>query len=111
MKIYNQVLIRVILLNKKSGRELFMKILVTGAAGFIGFHLTRRLIKENHQVVGLDNINDYYSTDLKYARLAEVGIQKNHIIEDDIVKSVINRSEEHTSELQSRFDLVCRLLL
>jgi len=51
-----------------------MKILVTGAAGFIGFHLVRRLVSEQHQVFGLDNINDYYDINLKYARLAETGI-------------------------------------
>ncbi|MBT8185667.1 MAG: NAD-dependent epimerase [Eudoraea sp.] len=51
-----------------------MKILVTGAAGFIGFHLASRLVKMGHHVVGLDNINDYYDIDLKYARLAQLGI-------------------------------------
>jgi UDP-glucuronate 4-epimerase len=50
------------------------KILITGTAGFIGFHLVRRLLKEGHQIVGLDNINDYYDINLKYARLAETGI-------------------------------------
>ncbi|MCX6865639.1 MAG: NAD-dependent epimerase [Verrucomicrobia bacterium] len=45
------------------------KILVTGAAGFIGFHLTRRLLDQGHQVVGLDNLNDYYDVHLKQARL------------------------------------------
>ncbi len=45
------------------------KILVTGAAGFIGFHLSRRLLKEGDTVVGLDNLNDYYDVSLKQARL------------------------------------------
>lgn len=51
-----------------------MKILVTGAAGFIGFHLSLCLVKQGHWVVGLDNLNDYYDPKLKYARLAELGV-------------------------------------
>ncbi|AAS97825.1 NAD-dependent epimerase [Nitratidesulfovibrio vulgaris] len=47
-----------------------MHVLVTGAAGFIGFHLSRRLLAEGHTVVGLDNLNDYYSIQLKRDRLA-----------------------------------------
>lgn len=47
-----------------------MKVLVTGAAGFIGFHLSRRLMQEGHTVVGLDNMNDYYDPQLKKDRLS-----------------------------------------
>ena len=54
------------------------KIFVTGAAGFIGFHLCEKLIKQGFDVIGLDNINDYYSVDLKYARLRELGIERNN---------------------------------
>lgn len=69
-----------------------MKILVTGAAGFIGFHLVRRLISGEDEVLGLDNVNDYYSTDLKYDRLAELGILKQSVQEDKIVESSTNEN-------------------
>lgn len=51
-----------------------LKILVTGTAGFIGFHLTKKLLDLGHDVVGLDNINGYYDVKLKFARLNELGI-------------------------------------
>ncbi|EFH2757631.1 SDR family NAD(P)-dependent oxidoreductase, partial [Escherichia coli] len=46
-----------------------MKFLVTGAAGFIGFHVCQRLLESGHEVVGIDNMNDYYDVSLKQARL------------------------------------------
>ena len=54
-----------------------MKLLVTGAAGFIGYHLTKRLAKENHTISCIDNINDYYDVDLKYGRLASLGFSSD----------------------------------
>jgi len=51
-----------------------MKVLVTGTAGFIGYHLTRFLLERGDEVIGIDNINDYYDVNLKYGRLAETGI-------------------------------------
>jgi UDP-glucuronate 4-epimerase len=53
-----------------------MKILITGTAGFIGFHLAKRLLERGDTVVGIDNINNYYDVNLKYARLAETGISR-----------------------------------
>jgi UDP-glucuronate 4-epimerase len=51
-----------------------MNILITGIAGFIGFHLAKQLAALGNEVVGLDNINNYYDTNLKYGRLNELGI-------------------------------------
>lgn len=50
------------------------KILVTGAAGFIGFHLSKRLLQRGDQVVGLDNLNDYYDVNLKLSRLKQIAM-------------------------------------
>src|SRR2546427_9672862 len=47
-----------------------MTILLTGVAGFIGFHLARRLMADGHEVYGIDNVNDYYDPSLKQARLS-----------------------------------------
>jgi UDP-glucuronate 4-epimerase len=51
------------------------KVLVTGVAGFIGYHLAQRLIKEGVEVIGIDNLNDYYDVNLKKARLAQLDSQ------------------------------------
>jgi UDP-glucuronate 4-epimerase len=53
-----------------------MKILVTGAAGFIGFHVCKALLANGHLVIGLDSINDYYDPNLKFARLKELGLRQ-----------------------------------
>jgi len=53
-----------------------MKILVTGAAGFIGFHTCLKLVIQGHEVYGIDNINDYYNPKLKFDRLNELGFKE-----------------------------------
>ena len=56
-----------------------MKILVTGTAGFIGYHLAKKLLERGDTVVGLDNINDYYDVNLKYTRLGKLGIDRGEV--------------------------------
>ncbi len=53
-----------------------MKVLITGLAGFIGFHLGKKLLDEGYKVVGFDNLNDYYDVQLKLDRLKELGIEE-----------------------------------
>ena len=52
-----------------------MKVLITGVAGFIGFHLAKKMIQEGYDVIGIDNINQYYDVNLKMARLENLGIK------------------------------------
>src|SRR3546814_14599287 len=54
-----------------------MAVLVTGAAGFIGFHVAQQLMERGHSVVGIDNLNDYYDPALKQARLARLDGRNN----------------------------------
>ena len=98
-----------------------MHILVTGAAGFIGFHLCRALLANGHSVVGLDNINSYYTTDLKFGRLAELGIARESVQENVMVQSssygdfrFIKCTLEDNSTMETvfaaeKFDKVCNL--
>lgn len=63
------------------------RVLITGAAGFIGFHLARRLVDQGYQVTGLDIINDYYDVNLKYDRLELSGIARDQISYKQLVSS------------------------
>ncbi|HUI33009.1 MAG TPA: NAD-dependent epimerase/dehydratase family protein [Dysgonamonadaceae bacterium] len=66
-----------------------MKIIVTGAAGFIGFHVVKKLLEQGYEVVGIDSINSYYDVNLKYARLSETGIMEEEIQDHCFVQSTI----------------------
>lgn len=63
------------------------KTLITGTAGFIGFHLARKLLERGDEVIGLDSINDYYDLRVKYGRLSETGIDKEKIEYNKLVQS------------------------
>ena len=67
-------------------------ILVTGAAGFIGYHLCKSLISKGYRVVGIDDINNYYDVNIKYSRLEILGIKNNKAKEWNVcVQSQKNR--------------------
>jgi UDP-glucuronate 4-epimerase len=98
-----------------------VKILVTGTAGFIGYHLAKKLLELGHKVIGYDNINNYYDVNLKYARLNELGIEQNDIKDDKLVVSSTNTNhsfikanledKEILNNLfkTQKFDAVCNL--
>lgn len=99
-----------------------MKILVTGMAGFIGYHTALKLISQGHYVYGIDNINDYYDTQLKYDRLNELGVLQNEAKEELFeCKSskfqnlkfkkldLINGTELDKLFQKEQFDKVCHL--
>ncbi len=66
-----------------------MKILITGTAGFIGFHATNKFLEKGHSVIGIDNINDYYDVNLKFARLENAGISQSQIEYNKVVQSTL----------------------
>ncbi|MCK9472261.1 NAD-dependent epimerase [Sulfurimonas sp.] len=98
-----------------------MKILITGTAGFIGFHLAKKLLERGDEVVGIDNINDYYDVNIKYARLKELGISNKTVIETLPIASskyknhkFIKMNLEDTQAINNlfeieKFDAVCNL--
>jgi UDP-glucuronate 4-epimerase len=96
-----------------------MKILITGIAGFIGFHLAKSLAKEGHTIIGIDSLNSYYDVSLKIARLKELGIQQTifplkEIHSEDLSIGFINVSLEDKSNLEKifikeNFDVVVNL--
>ena len=98
-----------------------MKILVTGTAGFIGYFLAKKFLERGDEVVGLDNINDYYDVNLKYARLNELGIDKDEIKDNKLILSSSYKKHKFVkmdlSDTQNiyklfeeeKFDAVCNL--
>jgi UDP-glucuronate 4-epimerase len=98
-----------------------LKILVTGTAGFIGYHVANGLLERGDEVVGLDSINDYYDVRLKYARLADAGIARDAIGDGAPVASrrhpryrfvrldLADRERFHALFAAERFDAVCHL--
>jgi UDP-glucuronate 4-epimerase len=70
-----------------------MKIIVTGIAGFIGSHLARRLLREGHEVVGIDDLNDYYAVSLKRDRLADIARTADfEFVEGDVADLAMMRT-------------------
>ncbi|SNB45036.1 NAD-dependent epimerase [Geobacter sp. DSM 9736] len=82
-----------------------MSILVTGAAGFIGFHLTRRLLDQGAEVVGFDNLNDYYDVNLKLARLQQLDDEHFTFVKGDLA----DRKAVADLFAENRFDIVVNL--
>ena len=92
-----------------------MKYLVTGAAGFIGFHVSKKLCEQGHEVVGIDNLNDYYDVNLKLARLAELDkfTLENTLENEELFRFVkldlTDRENMATLFAEEKFDRVIHL--
>ena len=93
-----------------------MKILVTGCAGFIGYHLTKKLLDQGHQVIGIDSLNEYYDVNLKYGRLASLGIENIERENSSLFKNfkfylvnISNKEELNSIFSKYSFDAVCNL--
>ncbi len=82
------------------------KILVTGAAGFIGYHLSKRLLQDGYIVTGRDNLTDYYDVDLKQARIQQLAEYKNFTF---IKEDIANRKEMEEFFRKDSFDVVVNL--
>ena len=68
-----------------------MKVLLTGIAGFIGFHVVKKLADQNAEIVAIDNLNNYYDVNIKYARLNTLGFQKDDIDYNHQIESKNNK--------------------
>ena len=86
-----------------------MKILVTGAAGFIGFHLTLALLERDDEVVGVDNLNDYYDPALKQLRLAEIAKHPKSSSFEFIKADISDRDLMENLFTDNQFDVVVNL--
>ena len=86
-----------------------MKVLVTGAAGFIGFHLTIALLERDDEVVGIDNLNDYYDPALKHLRLDEIAKHSNVSNFEFIKADISDRGFIEQLFADNSFDVVVNL--
>jgi len=84
------------------------KYLITGAAGFIGFHLSKRLLEDGHTVVGIDNLNNYYDPKLKKARLAHLKKYPNFTFHKINITNR-NKMEQFFSRITTAFDYILHL--